>query len=184
MIDPFLEAMSQEDRARSPSPSFSDKENEPTSVSVTFSSLFASSNKLLQPGEATLTASKTPAKRARSPSVAPSSSKPTKRHRPSTSGAIASLADSIDTLVGGIFAPPKSVSFSSPVKKDKAWKIVCQEEGLSPQSLAHARKVFRGDPEIASEYLSFDNTTEEMRMARSFWLSDELTRVRNETHQY
>jgi hypothetical protein len=62
-------------------------------------------------------------------------------------------------------------------QKDKAFHTICEEEGLSPHSIAQARKIFRGSAELAHEYLSFDISQVGMREARSYWLSDELAHV-------
>jgi hypothetical protein len=72
---------------------------------------------------------------------------------------------------GSLFAPPPT---NSPEKKKKAFDVVRAEEGLSPGSLAKARCVFRGNGEIAREYLSFDSSSKEERKARRYWLLKEM----------
>jgi hypothetical protein len=67
---------------------------------------------------------------------------------------------------------------SSPMKKERAWKKIHTED-LSPTQLASARKILRGNAEIADEYLSFgdDEENHQMREARLIWLQDEIERV-------
>ena len=60
---------------------------------------------------------------------------------------------------------------------DKAWNIVKEEEGLSPHSLAKARRVFRAADDVAEEYLSSDSLDDLEREARSFWLHDEMEKL-------
>lgn len=89
------------------------------------------------------------------------------------------MSKSVKTLTAGLssgafFAASGS---DSPVRKDKAFAIVCAEEGLSPYSIAKACRVFRGNGEIAREYLSFPTDNENMKEARRFWLMDEIMRV-------
>ncbi|KAF5344615.1 hypothetical protein D9758_013915 [Tetrapyrgos nigripes] len=88
------------------------------------------------------------------------------------SGSVAVLAEGFAS--GSLFAPPAT---DSPVKKEKAFNIVRAEEGLSPHSLAKARRVFRGPGEVAREYLSFNSKDEEEKEARHFWLLEEMERV-------
>lgn len=65
-------------------------------------------------------------------------------------------------------------------KKQRAFKIICKEEGLSPHSLAMARRVFRGDTdELADEYLSFDISLPGSKEACSLWLADEISHVQH-----
>jgi hypothetical protein len=71
--------------------------------------------------------------------------------------------------------PASAPGLLSPIKKDRAWKMILKE-GLPAAELAAARKIFRGNSEIADEYLSFGEG-EEWREARLIWLRGELDRV-------
>ncbi|THU77599.1 hypothetical protein K435DRAFT_877641 [Dendrothele bispora CBS 962.96] len=88
------------------------------------------------------------------------------------SNSFGALADGIAS--GAFMAPPPT---DSPLKKERAFKIVRAEEGLSPHSIAKARRVFRGSGDIAREYLSFDCTKAEEREARTIWLNNEMEHV-------
>jgi len=99
-----------------------------------------------------------------------------KRVRHSGAQALASVSSSLSTLTSGLtsgalFAPPTT---DSPERKKQAFSRVCMEEGLSPYSLSKARRIFRGNGEIAREYLSFDISDETQKEARTMWLLDEL----------
>ncbi|KAG6913844.1 hypothetical protein DXG01_003961, partial [Tephrocybe rancida] len=68
--------------------------------------------------------------------------------------ALSSLAESVNALVTSV--AHDSPSTSTPVmavtpKKDRAFQVVCEEEGLSPHSIATPRKVFRDSVELAHE---------------------------------
>jgi hypothetical protein len=108
---------------------------------------------------------------------------PPKRTRFSGAQALESLATSVNQIVSSsLFDAPASgphpdTAPATP-RKDKAFNTICDEEGLSPHSIALSRKVFRGSAELAHEYLSFNMSQAGMREARSYWLTDELTRVR------
>ncbi|KAF5343816.1 hypothetical protein D9758_016204 [Tetrapyrgos nigripes] len=113
-------------------------------------------------------------RRAAGPTPAP------KRVRTSAGAqALTSMSSTFAALTEGLKSGEflTSPSTDSPVKKKKAFDIVRAEEGLSPHSLAKARRVFRGSGEVAREYLSFDSTKDEERSARTFWLMDEMDRV-------
>ncbi|KAJ3832137.1 hypothetical protein F5878DRAFT_647029 [Lentinula raphanica] len=103
-----------------------------------------------------------------------------KRVRTSASAqALESMSSAVTTLTdglasGSLLALP---STDSPAKKREAFDVVRAEEGLSPYSLAKARRVFRGSGELAWEYLSFDFTKEAEISARHLWLVDEMERV-------
>ncbi|KAJ3717543.1 hypothetical protein C8R42DRAFT_677417 [Lentinula raphanica] len=88
------------------------------------------------------------------------------------SSAVTTLTDGLAS--GSLLALP---STDSPAKKREAFDVVRAEEGLSPYSLAKARRVFRGSGELAREYLSFDSTKEAEISARHLWLVDEMERV-------
>ncbi|KAG6806149.1 hypothetical protein H0H92_012501 [Tricholoma furcatifolium] len=92
------------------------------------------------------------------------------------------LAESVNTLILSVTADSISsataMASTGTPKKDRAFNIVCKEEGLSPYSIATARKVFRGSVELANEYLSFDTELPGMKEARTLWLQDECERVR------
>ncbi|KAF5313536.1 hypothetical protein D9758_018536 [Tetrapyrgos nigripes] len=113
-------------------------------------------------------------RRAAGPTPAP------KRVRTSAGAqALTSMSSTFAVLTEGLKSGEflTSPSTDSPVKKKKAFDIVRAEEGLSPHSLAKARRVFCGSGEVAREYLSFDSTKDEERSARTFWLMDEMDRV-------
>ena len=105
----------------------------------------------------------------------------------STAEAVGNLADAMIALAGGnggnegaiIPAAGGGASASnqptSPVKKQKAWEMILKE-GLDSVELAAARKIFRGNSEIAEEYLSFGEG-EELKEARLIWLRGEIARV-------
>ncbi|KAF5362751.1 hypothetical protein D9758_011692 [Tetrapyrgos nigripes] len=88
------------------------------------------------------------------------------------STAFGSLAEGMKS--GAFMAAPVT---DSPIKKEQAFNIVRAEEGLSPHSLAKARRVFRGSGEIAREFLSFDPTDENKKEARHCWLLDEMEQL-------
>ncbi|KAF5318979.1 hypothetical protein D9758_018530 [Tetrapyrgos nigripes] len=88
------------------------------------------------------------------------------------STAFGSLAEGMKS--GAFMAAPVT---DSPIKKEQAFNIVRAEEGLSPHSLAKARRVFRGSGEIAREFLSFDPTDENEKEARHCWLLDEMEQL-------
>lgn len=89
---------------------------------------------------------------------------------------ISSLCESVNHLVSGIVPSPRKTGVT-PNKKFHAFQVVQAEEGLSPHSLARARRVFQGDDDLADEYLSFDVSDEIQREARSIWLSSEMERL-------
>ena len=82
-------------------------------------------------------------------------------------------------IANSFFDSPHLHSGSTPAtpQKDKAFNMICKEEGLSPHSVALAQKIFCGSAELAHEYLSFDVSQTGMHEACSYWLSDELTHV-------
>ena len=79
-------------------------------------------------------------------------------------------------LVTGLFpplmptAPVANSKDSSTLIKDRAFNVVCEEEGFSPHSLAAAQRVFWA-PDLAEEYLSFKPKDSE---ARTYWLLGEM----------
>ncbi|KAJ3964368.1 hypothetical protein EV361DRAFT_979068 [Lentinula raphanica] len=103
-----------------------------------------------------------------------------KRVRTSASAqALESMSFAVTTLTdglasGSLLALP---STDSPAKKREVFDVVRAEEGLSPYSLAKARRVFRGSGELAREYLSFNSTKEAEISACHLWLVDEMERV-------
>ena len=126
-------------------------------------------------------------KRAAS-TVMPSSGSVPKCIKKSGSQAFVELTDTLNSYVSTLIAPPMEHSpattgplSASPVRKDAAFRTVVEEEGLSPHSLAYARKVFRGNVELANEYLSFGPG---LREARTLWLQDELERIMNTQSRY
>lgn len=56
-------------------------------------------------------------------------------------------------------------------RKRRAWETLLEEESLSDQELASARRIFRGSVEVADEYLSFPHRC---RGARTLWLKREM----------
>ena len=76
------------------------------------------------------------------------------------------------------FLAPSSSSVSSTIAAatpyERAFQIIATSEGLSPAELAAAPRIFRNNPQLAVEYLSFPAHTSE---ARSLWLQAELAHV-------
>jgi len=92
----------------------------------------------------------------------PSSGSVLKHIKKSGSQAFVELTDTLNSYVSTLMAPPMEHSpaaagllSASPARKDAAFRTVIEEEGLSPHSLSYAWKVFRGNVELANEYLSF-----------------------------
>ncbi|KAF5346680.1 hypothetical protein D9758_013232 [Tetrapyrgos nigripes] len=98
-----------------------------------------------------------------------------KRVRPSSGAQIGQLVDCVDKLVSGLVSLTKGFTpRTRKSRKDLAWSTIKKEEGLSPRSLAKARRVLNGGDDVVEDFLSFDAKDEDERMARSFWLADEM----------
>ncbi|KAJ3832347.1 hypothetical protein F5878DRAFT_666660 [Lentinula raphanica] len=108
--------------------------------------------------------------------LTPPGSPPLKRRKPTSYAQIDSLCDSVDRLVSGLVPSPKKVDGTSS-KNSHAFRVVQAEEGLSPTSLARARRVFRGNNDLAEEYLSFDTEDDAHREARTIWLYSEMDQL-------
>ncbi|KAL0567326.1 hypothetical protein V5O48_014668 [Marasmius crinis-equi] len=108
----------------------------------------------------------------------PPSTPPAKRVRPTSSTQIGRLVTTVEKLAGSFVSPSKAAMLT-PVKKRKelAWTTIKKEEGLSPESLATARVVLRGGPDVIDDYLSFDAEDEDERLARSAWLTKEMAKL-------
>ena len=128
-------------------------------------------------------------KRAASTAM-PSSGSVLKRIKKSGSQAFVELTNTLNSYVSMLITPapmqhssPAAAGLlsASPVHKDAAFRTVVEEEGLSPHSLSYAQKVFRGNVELANEYLSFGPG---LREARTLWLQDELERIMNTQSRY
>lgn len=102
---------------------------------------------------------------------------PSKRAKATSTAHISSLCESVNRLVSGIIPPSPTRITATPGKKDHAGKMIKLEEGLSLHSLVCARVVFRRSDDVAAEYLSFDNTDEDEREARAYWLQNEMDRI-------
>ncbi|KAF5343730.1 hypothetical protein D9758_016508 [Tetrapyrgos nigripes] len=98
-----------------------------------------------------------------------------KRVCPSSGAQIGQLVDCVDKLVSGLVSPTKGFTpHTQKSRKDLAWSTIKKEEGLSPRSLAKARRVLNGGDDVVEDFLSFDAKDEDECMARSFWLADEM----------
>ena len=96
------------------------------------------------------------------------------------------LAKSVGALVADVIkAPPPSTPSRhahpsnleiSPVRRDRAFRRIVEQEALTPRRIARARVIFRGRTELADEYLSFGETEDEVH-ARREWLTMELDAV-------
>jgi hypothetical protein len=67
----------------------------------------------------------------------------------------------------------------SPTTRIQARRKLQKDEGLEPEDLALAFKIFRGDPGLADEYLLFDDSTEHGIAARKAWLRSEIDVLKN-----
>lgn len=100
-----------------------------------------------------------------------------------TATALGNLADALTAFNAGPSASEVPTQSLSPVKKKQARKVVMEEAGelgLSPEQVAVAWRVFRGNSEIADEFLSFDVEGEDAEMqkaARRAWLMDEISEI-------
>ncbi|KAI0037390.1 hypothetical protein FA95DRAFT_1614262 [Auriscalpium vulgare] len=113
----------------------------------------------------------------------PPSSSPKKRKRTervSSASAMYAMADSMNSMVAALGAsiePDTSQAgpshLSTPARKNKAFNMIAEEEGLSDDELVVARKLFRGPgrAELADEYLSFGP---DRKASRRKWLRQEL----------
>lgn len=81
--------------------------------------------------------------------------------------------DAVAAAMNPLSSETVRTMLTTPQRKDKAFKMIMEEEDLSDSELAVARKLFRGPgkAELADEYLSFGGG--ESR-ARKFWLRSEL----------
>jgi hypothetical protein len=96
------------------------------------------------------------------------------------------------TLVGSVSHTPQPPSTptrqgtsstaldASPRHRDRAFRHIVEHQTLLPRSLARARTIFRGRPELADEYLSFGDGDDEVE-ARREWLTMELEAVVSRT---
>ena len=103
-----------------------------------------------------------------------------RRQKLSGPDAIQSLAESVQAM-SAAFAGPSSSSAPSTTPAmatpyERAFQIIATSEGLSPAELALAPRIFRNNPDLVLEYLSFPAHTAE---ARSLWLQAELALVLN-----
>jgi hypothetical protein len=97
--------------------------------------------------------------------------------------AVAIGAAALDRLVGQVGSLVEALEdepSDSPARKHQAFDVVREEEGLSPHSLATARRVFRGSGELAREYLSFGHDDTE---ARAIWLHNEMQAITDGTRR-
>ena len=87
-----------------------------------------------------------------------------------TAAQLNELCGSVKELVHGLVGDTNGSGTSFSPVRQRAWDMVRAQEGLSPHSLARARRVFRSK-ESVKEYLSFADDEAE---ARTFWLYDEM----------
>jgi hypothetical protein len=95
------------------------------------------------------------------------------------------LAESVTAMVTARTQPPATPSRggtssstldASPIRRNRAFRLIAQREALTPCRLARARIIFRGRTELADEYMSFGDDEEEVE-ARREWLKMELEAV-------
>ncbi|KAJ3822190.1 hypothetical protein F5880DRAFT_1576553 [Lentinula raphanica] len=102
-----------------------------------------------------------------------------KRSRPTSAAQIGQLVDSVNRLVSGLISPSKGLTpRTRKIRKEAVWNTIKKEEGLSPHSLAKARRVLNGGDDVIEDYLSFDGNNEEEREARAFWLADAMDNLK------
>ncbi|THU97037.1 hypothetical protein K435DRAFT_796822 [Dendrothele bispora CBS 962.96] len=100
-----------------------------------------------------------------------------KHIRPTSSAQIGQLVTTVEKLVTVLVTPTKTATPTAKNQKELAWKTIKKEEGLSPNSLAIARDVLGGGPEVVEDYLSFDADDEQERAARTAWLARRMAKV-------
>jgi hypothetical protein len=97
------------------------------------------------------------------------------------------LAKSVGSIASSLVPPASSPSTplrrgivdpaSSPARHDRAFRQIVQIEQLTPQRIVCARIMFRGNTELADEYLSFGNDDVYEIEAWKQWLEEELELV-------
>lgn len=108
-----------------------------------------------------------------------------KRQRASNASAMVELAKSVGALVAAVTKAPllstprHSCPLNleiSPVRRDRAFRRIVEQEALTPRCIARARVIFRGRTELADEYLSFGDGEDEVNACHK-WLTMELDAV-------
>ena len=93
----------------------------------------------------------------------------------SCSSHLKALSTSLQVVAVAIAPPPQPVpDVTGTPRRKLAWQRILEIENLSPQELAAACRIFRQQPELAVEYLSFSL---DQRKAQRIWLQGEIAHV-------